>query len=134
MNREQSIGVSVKDTAPDTKMATLRVTANSWNCRPMIPPMNNRGMKTATSEMLIESTVNPICFAPLRVASIGERPCSTYRTMFSMTTIASSTTNPTETVSAINEMLSKLKCSSHIAAKVPANDKGTAVQVMKVVE
>src|SRR5258707_13056225 len=108
MSREQSIGVTVKETTPDTKIATLNVTENSWNCRPMIPPMNNNGIKTATSEILIESTVNPICLAPLKLASSGDKPCSTYRTMFSMTTIASSTTKPTEMVTASSTMLSTL--------------------------
>src|SRR5260221_985542 len=61
---------------PDTKIATLKRTEKSWNCRPMIPPMNNNGIKTATSEMLMDSTVNPICLAPRNVASIGDKPCS----------------------------------------------------------
>ena len=93
---------------PDTKMARVTVTANSWNSRPIKPPMNSSGMKTATSEVLIEMTVKPIWRAPLKAACIGGSPCSMKRWMFSITTMASSTTNPTEMVTAIRERLSML--------------------------
>ena len=55
--------------ASDTRMATDSVTANSRNSRPTIPPINRMGINTATSEMLIESTVKPISDAPLSDAS-----------------------------------------------------------------
>src|SRR6202171_1754233 len=45
--------------------------------------------------------------------------------MFSIITIASSTTNPVEIVSAISERLSRLKPNRYIATKVPTSDKGT---------
>ena len=60
-------------------------------------------MNTAIREMLIESTVKPISSAPLRAACIGFIPDSTWRAMFSITTIASSTTKPLEIASAISE-------------------------------
>src|SRR5712691_12152323 len=47
--------------------------------------------------------------------------------MFSIITIASSTIKPTEMVSAISEMLSRLKPATHMTAKVASNDKGTAM-------
>ena len=72
--RQHSIGVSVSEMTPETRMARLRVTANSWNNRPISPPMNRSGMNTATSERLIETTVNPIWRAPLSAACIGDRP------------------------------------------------------------
>ena len=65
-------------------------------------------MNTATSETLIVRTVKPTSRAPFSAASIGRMPCSRWRVMFSMTTIASSTTNPVEIVSAISERLSRL--------------------------
>src|SRR5579863_6811269 len=46
--------------------------------------------------------------------------------MFSIITIASSTTNPTEIVSAINEMLSMLKPPAYMTPKVATSDNGTA--------
>ena len=74
----------------------------------MMPPMNRIGMKTADSEIVIETTVKPISFAPSIDACIGVFPISMWRTMFSSTTIASSTTNPTASVSAISDRLSRL--------------------------
>ena len=46
--------------------------------------------------------------------------------MFSSTTMASSTTKPVATVSAISERLSRLKPSRYITPKVPISDTGTA--------
>ena len=65
-------------------------------------------MKTATSDTLIDSTVNPISRAPAIAAAIGFMPASRYREMFSSTTMASSTTNPVAIVSAISDRLSRL--------------------------
>ena len=70
--------------------------------------MKSRGIKTATREMLMEITVKPIWRAPLSAASRVESPCSIKRKTFSMTTMASSTTKPTEMVMAIKDRLSTL--------------------------
>ena len=61
----ESIGVSVSDTNPDTRIATPIVTANSWNSFPMIPPMKRIGMNTAASDSVIETIVNPTSVAPV---------------------------------------------------------------------
>ena len=42
----------------------------------MIPPISNSGMNTATSEMLIDSTVKPISREPVSAASSGAMPSS----------------------------------------------------------
>jgi len=98
----------VSDTIIDTITAAESVIANSWNSRPIRPPMNNSGMNTATSDTLIESTVKPTSRAPRRAACIGAMPSSMWRETFSSTTMASSTTKPVEIVSAIKEKLSRL--------------------------
>ena len=74
--REQSIGVSVSETKPDSAMAMLIVMANSKKKRPTMPPMNRIGMNTATSDMVMDSTVKPISVAPRMAASNGFMPCS----------------------------------------------------------
>ena len=74
--------------------------------------MNRIGMKTAASEMVIDRIVNQISRDPRSAASSGASPFSMWRTMFSSMTIASSTTNPTERISAIIEMLLRLKPSA----------------------
>ena len=54
------------------------------------------------------------------------------RVMFSMTTIASSTTNPVAIVIAISERLSMLYPQRYITPNVPSSDTGTATLGMRV--
>ena len=131
-SRLQSIGVSVSETKPETRIATLIVTANSWKRRPSSPPMKRTGMKTATSEIVIERIVKPISFEPRREATAALSPFSIRRTMFSSWTIASSTTNPTERVSPMRERLSRLNPRTAITANVPKSDVGSAIDGMNV--
>ena len=65
-------------------------------------------MKTAMSEIVIDMIVKPISPALLRAASSGESPASRWRTVFSITTTASSTTKPVAIVKAIKDRLSRL--------------------------
>jgi hypothetical protein len=102
------IGVVVSEIAIEIRMAMESVTANSRKRRPTMPPISRIGMKTATSESEIEKTVKPICLAPSRAACIGRFPDSRCRVTFSITTIASSTTNPVAIARAISDRLSRL--------------------------
>ena len=120
------IGVVVKDTTSEIKMAAVITTANSWNKRPSTPPMNKIGIKTATNDTLMATTVKPISRLPCNTAWRSGTPRSRKRVMCSSTTIASSTTNPVAIVSAIRLKLFKLKLSKYITAHVPAKDNGTA--------
>ena len=70
--------------------------------------MNSTGMNTATSDSVIDRIVKPISREPSSAACSGGFPISMWRTMFSSITIASSTTKPTDSVSAISERLSRL--------------------------
>ncbi len=54
--------------------------------------------------------------------------------MFSIITMASSTTKPVEMVSAMSVRLLMLKPNMYIAAKVPMSESGTATPAMKVAE
>ena len=98
--------MTVSDTTVEITIANASVTENSRNTRPTMPPMNSSGMNAATSETLIEITVKPIWRAPSMAARSGECPFSMLRNMFSIITMASSTTKPTETASAISDRLS----------------------------
>ena len=98
----------VSDIASDRMIATESVMANSRNKRPTMPAISRIGMNTAISEMLMEITVKPISSAPFSAACMGGIPCSMWRVMFSITTMASSTTNPVAMVNAISERLSTL--------------------------
>ena len=79
MKRAHIIGVSVSDTKAETAIAAVTVMANSRNSLPIIPPMSRSGMNTATSDILIESTVKPISREPLSAASSGAIPSSMWR-------------------------------------------------------
>jgi hypothetical protein len=70
--------------------------------------MNNSGMRTAINENVSETIVKPICLDPLSAACSAGSPSSMYRVMFSIITIASSTTKPVEMVKAIKLKLFKL--------------------------
>ena len=74
----------------------------------MTPGMKKIGMNTATSDTEIEMMVKLISREPISAACKGVSPFSTWRTMFSSITIASSTTKPTASVMASSEMLSRL--------------------------
>ena len=65
-----------------------------------MPPISSTGMNTAIREKVIEMMVKPTSREPLSAASNGGMPPSMWRTMFSNMTIASSTTKPTDSVSA----------------------------------
>ncbi len=102
------MGVVVSDRTREMRTAIESTAANSRKSRPMRPPMSKMGMKTATSETLMDRTVKPISRAPVMAASIGGMPASRWRITFSTTTMASSTTNPVATVRAMSERLSML--------------------------
>ena len=122
------MGVVVREMTMDTRMAVERVTANSRKRRPTIPPINRSGIKTAMSEMLMVKTVKPISSAPFSAAAKGFMPFSRWRVIFSITTMASSTTNPVEMVMAISERLSRLYPNRYITANVPISETGTATR------
>ena len=115
-------------------IATAMVTANSRNTRPTMPPISSTGMNTAMSENVIDTMVKPISRAPFSAASNGRMPPSMWRTMFSSMTIASSTTKPTERVSASSVMLLIEKPNAYIAPQVAISEIGTASAGMSVAE
>src|SRR5207302_4905531 len=127
-------GVSVSDTKPDTMIATEIDTANSRNTRPTMPPISSTGMNTAISENVMEMMVKPISRAPFSAASNGRMPPSMWRTMFSSMTMASSTTKPTDSVSASSVMLLIEKLNAYIAPQVAISEIGTASAGMSVAE
>ena len=70
------MGVVVSETTREIIMAAVSVTANSRKSRPTMPPISKIGMNTATSDVLMESTVKPISRAPCSAARIGFQPIS----------------------------------------------------------
>ena len=70
--------------------------------------MNSSGISTAINETVSDRIVKPICSDPFSAACSGDSPSSINRLMFSIITMASSTTNPVEIVRAINDKLFRL--------------------------
>jgi hypothetical protein len=102
-NRLHKIGVKVRAVRPESRKETEIVTANSRSSRPR-PPLRKRiGRKTATRETVIEMIVKPTSLAPSSAACIFDLPIRRWRTMFSIITMASSTTKPTDSVTPIIE-------------------------------
>ncbi len=128
------MGVRVSETKPEMMIAIEMVTANSRNTRPTMPPIKRTGMNTAISEKVIDTMVKPISREPFSAASNGRIPPSMWRTMFSSMTMASSTTKPTESVSASKVMLLMEKPKAYITAQVPISDTGTASAGMIVAD
>ena len=88
------IGVRLNAMKAENPTAAATVTPNSPNNRPVSPVMNDTGMNTAMSTSVVAMTAKPISFEPLMDASTAGSPASMRRTMFSSTTMASSTTRP----------------------------------------
>ena len=59
------VAVSVNESTCRHRTATLNVTANSRNSRPIRPVINRSGISTAMSDTVSETIVKPICLAPL---------------------------------------------------------------------
>ena len=102
------VGVTVSEISSENRMAMESVTANSWNSSPTMPGISRMGMNTAISDRLIEITVKLTSALPRSAACRGSMPDSRWRTMFSSTTTASSTTKPVAMVRAISDRLSML--------------------------
>ena len=128
------IGVRVSETTAETSIVTASVTANSRNSRPTMSPMNSNGISTAISETVSEIMVKPICPDPFNAACSGESPSSRKRSMFSIITMASSTTNPVEIVSAISVRLFRLYPKRYMTPNVPTIESGTATLGITVAE
>lgn len=88
------IGVNVNATKEETTTAPAMTTLNSRNKRPVVPSKKTIGKNTATSTTVVAITAKKISFDPLNPACKGVIPCSIFVKMFSMTTMASSTTKP----------------------------------------
>ncbi len=92
--RAHIIGETVKAAIPEMMTAPASVKANSRNRAPVRPPVKPSGANTAASVIVMAMIEPVISFMPLNAASMGLRPSSICRWMFSRTTMASSTTRP----------------------------------------
>ena len=130
--REHIIGVSVSAITVEHEMAIITVRANSLKFLPTTPPIKTRGIKTMIRAILVDITA-PVISPMLSMAALkGFLPSSICLVVFSRTTIASSTRKPTESVRAIRDRLSKLKCLVSMTAKVAHSVRGRTIAGMMV--
>ncbi len=100
----------------------------------MVPEKNATGMNTASSTSELATTAPVISFIAAAAPSRGCRPFSlTKRAMFSITTIASSTTRPVARVSPNRVSVLIEKPSAFISAKVPISETGIVMAGISVV-
>ena len=120
-------GVIVSALIAEMIVETAIVTAN-WrkNC-PVIPPRKQQGMKTALSTSVIARTGPVISSIALIVAVRESRPVAISRSMFSRTTMASSTTIPIASTRPKSVRLFRLKPMAAMIANVPIKETGTSI-------
>ena len=92
--------------------------------------MNAVGTNTAHSTSAIAMIGPDTSLIALRLASIGDSPSSMWRSTFSTTTIASSTTMPMERTRPKSDSVLSENPSPSITANVPMSDTGTATSGM----
>ena len=129
----QSAGVSVSATMPDSTTAITSVTANCLNISPVTPPRNATGTKTAHSTSTMAISAPATCRMARSAASLAESPSlAMRRSVFSMTTMASSTTMPIASTSANSVSTLMVNPSSRRPRNVPTTLTGTASIGMSV--
>ena len=88
------MGVSVSATNAESTTANAITKPNSEKSRPAVPWKNEIGMNTAASVAVVAMTAKNTCLAPSTAAARAPMPMARWRSMFSSTTMASSTTRP----------------------------------------
>ena len=122
--------IGVKVSAANDEITTEPATTklNSRNRRPLVPSMNTIGRNTASSVMVVDMTAKKISFEPSIPAFSGLIPCSMRMYMFSVITMASSTTRPTDnTMASIVSTLIE-KPATYITKNAPMSDTGITMQ------
>jgi len=119
-----NIGVNVRATNEEIATEPAITILNSLNKRPVIPSINTIGKNTEIRVIVVDTTAKKISFDPSIPASFGDMPCSIRTYIFSATTIASSTTRPTESTTAniVNTLTENPEI--YITKKAPTNDTG----------
>ena len=121
------IGDRVSATMPEIVTAPAKVKANSRNSEPVRPPCSPMGRYTATSVAVIAITGPTNSRAPRMAASKRLLPSLICRSTFSTTTMASSTTKPTDSTIANNVRRFTLKPNICIRKTAPINEIGIAM-------
>ena len=129
---EASIGVRVNDINSENAVAHATVTPNCLKNWPTIPPINAIGRNTTMSTIVIVIAASPISDRPLRAASSGCSRIRRWRSMFSRTTIESSTRIPTTSDNASSTIWFCVKPNPLMGMNVAMSEVGIATATMNV--
>jgi hypothetical protein len=111
---------------PEIVTAPASVSANSRKSEPVSPPWNAIGAYTAASVIVIAMIGPTSSRAPLSAASSWLCPSARWRSTFSTTTIASSTTRPTESTIASRVNRFRVNPNTCIRNTAPISETGIA--------
>ena len=121
------MGVSVKATSSETRMAMAMVHPKELTYLRAYPVMNAMGRKMITKESVVAITASPISLVASTAARTRSLPFSSMNLkMFSRTMMASSMTIPTARVSARSVILLREKSMPRIKVKVAMMEAGMA--------
>ncbi|MNT58732.1 hypothetical protein D3C72_1961910 [compost metagenome] len=96
-NRLPKNGTNVKATIIEANTLVITAIGRLLINSPETSGRKASGKKAITSVAVHPTTASPICFVPFKTASILECPSLSQRSMFSTTTILSSTRSPNAT-------------------------------------
>ena len=120
------MGVSIRATTKEANTASAAVHPNCLKNLPGTPLMKAVGKNTATKVKVVAITAKPISSAASIAALNGVLPMCKWRSMFSTSTIASSTKIPTTNDSASKLMTLMEKPRYHMPMNAGMTDKGRA--------
>ena len=123
-----SIGVKVNAANEEIITEPEITILNSRNSRPVIPSIKTIGKNTATSVIVVEITAKKISLAPSMPASFGAIPFSIRMYIFSVITMASSTTSPTDSTMASMESTLMENPARYMTKNAPIRETGITIQ------
>ena len=121
-----SAGLSVSEQKHESAVATAMVTANWRKKRPVMPSRKAVGTNTAQSTSAMDSSAPPTSSMVAVAARWTDGSVRRWRSTFSTTTMASSTTIPTASTRPNRVRTFKVKPKASITPKVPIRDTGMA--------
>ena len=125
-NREASMGVKVKETNMEKRVAKTIVRPNCRKNCPVMPVIKAIGKKTTTSHNVMAIAAMPISVRPSSAAMRASFPICICRCMFSRTTIESSTSMPIQSAMPISDIMLKVNPAMYITKKVLIKEVGMA--------
>ena len=126
------MGVSTRATTKEANTASEAVQPNCLKNLPAMPLMKAVGKKTAMSVKVVAITARPISSAASIAAWYGVLPMRKWRTMFSTSTMASSTKMPMTSESASSVTTLMEKPSQAMPMKAGTTESGSATAETKV--